>query len=208
MPRLQSLGESGFTAELGTVLPAVTCSVQSTFLTGACRATTASSATAGTSATSVRCCYGGSTTAGGRREVLGDRTARRPDYRVANVCWWYAMGADLDTTVTPRPAYHADGRKSPDCWTWPPQLHDALTRRLGTFPLFNYWGPTASIESSRWIVEAARRVMPDHDLTLVYVPHLDYDLQRHGPDARRRRRPPATSTPCWRRCSTTPRPQV
>mgnify|MGYP006204387765 CR=1 FL=1 len=30
---------------------------------------------------------------------------------------------------------------------------------------------------------AARKVMPDHDLTLVYVPHLDYDLQRFGPDS-------------------------
>jgi predicted AlkP superfamily pyrophosphatase or phosphodiesterase len=25
--------------------------------------------------------------------------------------------------------------------------------------------------------------MPEHDLTLVYVPHLDYDLQRFGPDS-------------------------
>jgi len=91
------------------------------------------------------------------------------------------MGADVDTTVTPRPVYHADGRKAPDCWTWPPELHDRLTAELGPFPLFSYWGPTASLTSSAWIVDAARAVLPDHDLTLVYVPHLDYDLQRFGP---------------------------
>ena len=184
MPRLQSLAASGFRAELGTVLPAVTCTVQSTFLTG-------------------RLPRDHGIVGNGwffrelgevllwrqhNRLVAGEKvweTARRarPDYRVANVCWWYAMGSTTDATVTPRPVYHADGRKSPDCWTWPPQLHDELTRRLGTFPLFHYWGPTASIESSRWIVEAARMIMPDHDLTLVYVPHLDYDLQRYGPDA-------------------------
>lgn len=92
-------------------------------------------------------------------------------------------GASVDTIVTPRPVYHADGRKSADCYTRPAALHDRLTTELGTFPLFSYWGPTAGIASSRWIVEAARRVLSDHDMTLVYLPHLDYDLQRHGPAA-------------------------
>jgi hypothetical protein len=87
------------------------------------------------------------------------------------------------SAVTPRPVYHADGRKDPDCWTWPPELHDELVGELGPFPLFTYWGPTAGIASSRWIVNAARRLMPEHDMTLVYVPHLDYDLQRFGPDS-------------------------
>jgi predicted AlkP superfamily pyrophosphatase or phosphodiesterase len=93
------------------------------------------------------------------------------------------MGASTDITVTPRPVYHADGRKSPDCYARPPALHDELTAELGTFPLFHYWGPTASIASSRWIVAAARRVLRTDrpDLTMVYVPHLDYDLQRFGP---------------------------
>jgi predicted AlkP superfamily pyrophosphatase or phosphodiesterase len=33
-PRLAALGRAGFTAPLGTVLPAVTCSAQATMLTG------------------------------------------------------------------------------------------------------------------------------------------------------------------------------
>jgi hypothetical protein len=102
---------------------------------------------------------------------------------VANICWWYAMGADVDWTVTPRPIYYADGRKEPDCYTYPPSLHTALTQELGGFPLFTYWGPGAGMPSSRWICRAAQQVMEMHnpDLTLVYVPHLDYDLQRFGP---------------------------
>jgi len=184
MPRLRALADEGFGAELGTVLPAVTCSVQSTFLTGLPPS-------------------GHGIVGNGwffrelgevllwrqhNRLVAGEKvweTIRRtlPGYRVANICWWYAMGSTTDVTVTPRPVYHADGRKSPDCWTWPPSLRDELVAELGEFPLFQYWGPTASLSSSRWIVDAARRVMPDHDLTLVYVPHLDYDLQRFGPDS-------------------------
>ncbi|WP_405009998.1 nucleotide pyrophosphatase/phosphodiesterase family protein [Kitasatospora sp. NBC_01539] len=184
MPRLRAVGERGFRAELGTVLPAVTCSVQSTFLTG--------------EPPSGHGVVGNGWYFRDLGEVLlwrqhnalvgGEKlwqTARRarPGYTVANICWWYAMGADVDWTVTPRPVYHADGRKDPDCYTHPPELHDRLTGTVGTFPLFQYWGPGAGLASSRWICRAARQVMADHDpdLTLVYVPHLDYDLQRYGP---------------------------
>lgn len=184
MPRLQKVAADGFRAELGTVLPAVTCSAQSTFLTG--------------SMPRDHGIVGNGWYFRDLGEVLlwrqhnklvqGEKvweTIRRSrsDYKVANVCWWYAMGSTTDVTVTPRPVYHADGRKSPDCWTWPPELHDELTQRFGTFPLFNYWGPTASIKSSQWIVEATRHLLPDHDMTLAYVPHLDYDLQRFGPES-------------------------
>ncbi|GHD30834.1 alkaline phosphatase family protein [Nocardiopsis kunsanensis] len=188
-PRLRALAERGWQAPLETVLPAVTCTVQSTFLTG-------------------RTPAGHGAVANGwyfrdlgevylwrqhNRLVQGEKvweTARRhrPGLKVANVCWWYAMGATTDWTVTPRPIYHADGRKSPDCYTRPPELHDELTEELGPFPLFNYWGPTASLASSEWIVAATRRLMPRADLTLCYLPHLDYDLQRHGPDSPQARR--------------------
>jgi predicted AlkP superfamily pyrophosphatase or phosphodiesterase len=184
MPRLAALG--GTEATLGTVLPAVTCSVQSTMVTG----------------TLPR--EHGIVGNGWYFRELGEvllwrqhnrlvageklwETARaaRPGYRAANLCWWYAMGASTDITVTPRPVYHADGRKSPDCYVRPPALHDELVAEFGAFPLFRYWGPTASIASSAWIVAAARRVLRTHrpELTMVYVPHLDYDLQRFGPTA-------------------------
>ncbi len=184
MPRVQRVAASGFAAELGTVLPAVTCSVQSTFLTGLTPSEHGIVGNGWYFRDLGEVFLWRQHNALVQGEKLWDVIRReRPGYKVANVCWWYAMGADVDSTVTPRPVYHADGRKSPDCWTWPPELHDRLTDKLGDFPLFTYWGPTAAIPSSRWIVEAARELMPEHDLTLVYVPHLDYDLQRHGPDS-------------------------
>ncbi len=183
MPRLAALADTGFQAGLGTVLPAVTCSVQSTFLTG--------------EQPSGHGIVGNGWYFRDLGEVLlwrqhnglvgGEKlwhAARkiRPDYTVANVCWWYAMGADVNWTVTPRPIYHADGRKDPDCYTDPPQLHDELTNQLGTFPLFSYWGAAAGITSSEWIAQATRQMITNHspDLTLAYLPHLDYDLQRFG----------------------------
>ena len=94
------------------------------------------------------------------------------------------MGATHDIGVTPRPIYKSDGRKLPDCYTQPLELRDELTRELGAFPLFQFWGPGTSIVSSRWIADAALHVRRTRSptLTLVYLPHLDYDLQRFGPD--------------------------
>jgi predicted AlkP superfamily pyrophosphatase or phosphodiesterase len=186
MPNVSAVGASGFTANLATVFPAVTCSVQSTLLTGL---PPREHGIVGNGwyfrdLGEVFLWRQHNALVGG--EKVWDAARRdRPGYRVANVCWWYAMGAATDLTITPRPIYHADGRKSPDCYTYPPGLHDELTGRLGPFPLFNYWGPTASITSSKWIIAAAGRILTqkDPDLTLVYVPHLDYDLQRYGPDA-------------------------
>ncbi|MBC2932627.1 nucleotide pyrophosphatase/phosphodiesterase family protein [Nocardioides sp. zg-1228] len=184
MPRLRRIADEGSRATLEPILPAVTCSVQSTFLTG------------------LPPSGHGAVGNGWYFRELGEvflwrqhnklvegekvwETIRRerPDYTVANVCWWYAMGATTDWTVTPRPIYYADGKKAPDCYTRPPELHDELVGELGEFPLFTYWGPTASIASSEWIIAATRRLMPRSDLTLCYVPHLDYDLQRFGPDS-------------------------
>ena len=182
MPRLRALAERGSRATLGTVLPAVTCSVQSTFLTGRMPAEHGAVGNGWFFRDLGEVMFWRQPNSLVAGEKVWDALRRaHPDAKVANVCWWYAMGMDVDTIVTPRPVYHADGRKSPDCYTRPTWLRDELTEALGEFPLFRYWGPTASIESSAWIVEATRRVMPHHDLTMAYVPHLDYDLQRFGP---------------------------
>jgi predicted AlkP superfamily pyrophosphatase or phosphodiesterase len=178
MPNVAKVGPA---ATLRPVLPAVTCSMQATLLTGALPRDH------------------GIVGNGWYFRDLGEVLLWRqhnaliggeqlwtavPGLRTANVCWWYAMGAPTDLLVTPRPIYHADGRKSPDCYTRPPSLHDDLEAALGPFPLFTYWGPNAGLASSEWIIAAARRILTRErpDLLLVYVPHLDYDLQRHGPD--------------------------
>ncbi|WP_161888470.1 alkaline phosphatase family protein [Pontibacter russatus] len=109
--------------------------------------------------------------------------AADPNFTVANMGWWYNMNTTADYTLTPRPQYLADGRKMPDCYTQPASLRDTLQAQLGTFPLFNYWGPKTSIKSSKWIADASKITddLYNPTLTLIYLPHLDYNLQRHGP---------------------------
>ncbi len=108
--------------------------------------------------------------------------AKNPDFTCANMFWWYNMYSTADYAVTPRPQYRADGRKMPDCYSFPMDIRHRLDKELGTFPLFSFWGPRTNIKSSRWIAEASMRVHEWYDptLMLVYLPHLDYNLQRHG----------------------------
>ncbi len=122
--------------------------------------------------------------------VRGDKVwekakARNNKCTTANLFWWFNMNSTCDITVTPRPIYTHNGRKIPDISTQPDTLRDTLQKKLGAFPLFDFWGPRAGIRSSDWIARAAMHVMREHDpaLTLIYIPHLDYVLQREGPNS-------------------------
>ena len=183
-PRLNALA-SGFRASVGPVLPAVTCPVQATYLTGLAPRDHGIVANGWYFRElaevlfwrqSARLMSGETVWRAGR--------SRDPGFTCAQVFWWFNMYCGADWAVTPRPAYPADGRKIPDIYADPPDVRTALNARLGRFPLFNFWGPTAGIESTRWIASAAAEILREKrpTLTLVYLPHLDYDLQRLGPD--------------------------
>ncbi|MBP1651129.1 MAG: type phosphodiesterase/nucleotide pyrophosphatase [Bacteroidetes bacterium] len=110
-----------------------------------------------------------------------------PSFTVSKMFWWYNMYSSADYSVTPRPQYLADGRKAPDCYAHPSSLRDHLQKELGTFPLFQFWGPGANIKSTQWIADASVMTddMYDPTLTLIYLPHLDYCLQKSGQDLTR-----------------------
>ena len=107
-----------------------------------------------------------------------------PAFTCSNMFWWYNMYLTADYSVTPRPQYLADGRKMPDCYSHPAKLRDELQDKLGQFPLFSFWGPGANIKSTQWIADASKLTDDRYDptLTLIYLPHLDYCLQKFGPD--------------------------
>ena len=90
-----------------------------------------------------------------------------------------------DIVLTPKPEHGPDGKLVSLCWSEPRELVPRLFGELGPFPLMNYWGPMARIAGSQWIARAAAIVWREHlpQLQWVYIPHLDYDLQRFGPDS-------------------------
>jgi predicted AlkP superfamily pyrophosphatase or phosphodiesterase len=120
-----------------------------------------------------------------RAEKIWEAAKRRnPNFTSSKMFWWYNMYSSADFSATPRPQYHADGVKVPDCYTFPAHLRDKLQAKFGTFPLFKFWGPTTSIACSKWIADASMEVDKENDptLTLIYLPHLDYCLQKFGVD--------------------------
>jgi len=112
---------------------------------------------------------------------------QNPEFTCSKMFWWYNMYSSADYSATPRPQYHADGVKVPDCYSYPADLRDRLQAKLGTFPLFKFWGPNTSIDCSKWIADASLEVDKEYNptLTLIYLPHLDYCLQKFGTDFRK-----------------------
>lgn len=184
-PHLSRLARAGAVRPLATVTPAVTCSVQATFMAGGLPRDHGIVGNGWFFRDLLEVWLWRQS----NRLVAGEKIweagkRRNPAFTTANLFWWYNIGASHDFAITPRPIYKADGRKLPDCYTKPSELREELTRELGPFPLFQFWGPGTSIASSRWIADAALRIRRSRSptLTLVYLPHLDYDLQRFGPD--------------------------
>jgi predicted AlkP superfamily pyrophosphatase or phosphodiesterase len=108
---------------------------------------------------------------------------QRKPFKSAKLFWWFNQGAAVDISVTPKPHYGVDGNKAFGITGDPPLLSEQLERELGAFPFPFFWGPMAGLKSTAWIASASAKVVQEHKptLTLVYLPHLDYDPQRFGP---------------------------
>jgi len=184
-PNLAKLVARGGMQPLATVTPAVTCTAQTSMLTGLLPRDHGIVANGWLFRDLMEVFFWRQS----NRLIAGERVwdagkARDPAFTCANLFWWYNIAASADVGVTPRPMYPADGRKIPDCYATPQALRDELNEKLGPFPLFKFWGPATDISSSQWIADCTQHVRAKHRpaLTLVYLPHLDYNLQRLGPD--------------------------
>ena len=166
------------------VLPAVTTSVQSTYVTGKWPTETGIVGNGWYDREDCEVKFWKQS----NKLVAGEKIwekAKKQDARFtcSNMFWWYNMYSTADYSVTPRPNYLADGRKMPDCYSHPAALRDELQTKLGQFPLFQFWGPGANIKSTQWIADASMHTddLYNPTLTLIYLPHLDYCLQKMGP---------------------------
>jgi len=183
-PHLSRLARDGGMRPLTTILPAVTCSVQSTFTTGLLPSDHGCIANGWYDRELAEVLFWRQSNHLVHGEKVWEAAARLDSsFTCAKLFWWYNMYSTATYSVTPRPLYPADGRKIPDLYTQPAALRDELTDHLGRFPLFHFWGPAADRRSSEWIARCAAYVDETRrpTLTLVYLPHLDYNLQRLGP---------------------------
>ncbi|KAB8332095.1 alkaline phosphatase family protein [Scytonema tolypothrichoides VB-61278] len=187
-PSLSSWAASGKVVPIAPVLPAVTCTVQATYLTG--KMPNEHGIVANGWYFRDECevkFWRQSNKLVQTPKVWDIAHSLDPSFTCANLFWWYNMYSFADYAVTPRPMYPADGRKLPDIYTQPQEWRSPLQAELGQFPLFNFWGPNTSIASTQWIASSAKWVeeRKNPTLTLIYLPHLDYCLQKFGPEDKR-----------------------
>jgi predicted AlkP superfamily pyrophosphatase or phosphodiesterase len=187
-PALSHMAKTGWVRPLQEVIPAVTCTAQATILTGQLPQNhgIVGNGWLFRETGEVRFWQQSNkllqaepvyATARARAEQAG------LSFRAAKLFWWFNQGAAVDISVTPKPHYGADGNKVFGITGSPDGLSERLERELGAFPFHTFWGPTAGLPCTLWIAACAAQVLKHErpELTLVYLPHLDYDPQRHGP---------------------------
>jgi predicted AlkP superfamily pyrophosphatase or phosphodiesterase len=188
-PRLEAIAATGWMRPIREVLPSVTCTAQATMLTGVPpnRHGIVANGWLWRSTGEVRFWLQSNRLI--QSEPLYQTALRRArrlgrPFRCAKLFWWFNQGAAVEISVTPKPYYGADGNKAFGIHGTPLGLTERLEPRLGPFPFASFWGPMAGLPCTEWIARCAAEILGDErpDLTLVYLPHLDYDPQRFGPD--------------------------
>ena len=192
-PHINAFRKSGALAHIAPALPAVTCTAQSTYLTGKTASAHGIVANGWYNRELAEVQFWKqSNHLVAAPKIWETLRAQSPDFTCAKMFWWYNMYSTADWSVTPRPMYPADGRKLFDIYAWPFDVRDELKRDLGEFPFPGFWGPAAGVDSpqgkadcvTRWIAASAKWIEEKKapTLNLVYLPHLDYNLQRLGPN--------------------------
>ena len=186
-PRLQAVARAGWSAPMQDVIPAVTCSAQATMLTGQPveRHGIVGNGWLFRDTGEVRFWQQSNRLIEAEPiYVTARRKAREQGraFKCAKLFWWFNQGAAVDVSVTPKPYYGIDGNKVFGITGSPDGLTEKLESELGAFPFFTFWGPKAGLPCTEWIARCAASVLRSErpDLTLVYLPHLDYDPQRFG----------------------------
>jgi predicted AlkP superfamily pyrophosphatase or phosphodiesterase len=190
-PRIAEFRKRGALANITPAFPAVTCTAQSNYLTGKPPAAhgIVGNGWFNRELAEVQFWKQANHIVHGEK-IWDELRARDPKFTVANCFWWFNMYSSVDHAITPRPIYRADGGKVFDIYSWPYAIREEIKRDLGEFPFFGFWGPAAGIKTpqgsadcaTRWIANSAKWIETKHapSLNLIYLPHLDYNLQRHG----------------------------
>jgi hypothetical protein len=190
-PRLNALAEAGWRRTLLEVFPAVTCTAQASMLTGKLPEEHGIVGNGWLYRDTMEVRFWQQSSRLLQAEPLYVTARRRAQergerFRCAKLFWWFNQGAAVDISVTPKPHYGADGNKAFDILSEPEEWAGRFKRALGDFPFHTFWGPMAGLPCTQWIARAAAKVLraPEGppELTFVYLPHLDYDTQRLGPE--------------------------
>ncbi|MEW4562165.1 nucleotide pyrophosphatase/phosphodiesterase family protein [Bremerella sp. JC770] len=186
MPNLTALTESGDKATLVPSFPAVTLCVETNIMTGMLPVDHGVVAN------------GWYDRDKGEVELwtMGNEAIDRPqiwdtlkqhDSSLTSAVWFPMLSkrCSADYVCMPAPVHNPDGSESLWCYTRPTEYYGQLLEEHGHFPLKFFWGPLASIPSTKWIADTAALTAKKHkpNFFYIYLPHLDYQAQKLGPDS-------------------------
>jgi predicted AlkP superfamily pyrophosphatase or phosphodiesterase len=194
-PRIAEFRKRGTLAQIAPAFPAVTCTAQSNYLTGKLPSEHGIVGNGWFNREFAETQFWKQSNHIVHGKKIWDELHEQSEIAnrkssIANCFWWFNMYSSVDYSITPRPMYPADGRKFFDVYSWPYSIREEIKKDLDEFPFFSFWGPAAGIDSpqgkadaaSRWIAKSAKWIENKYSptLNLIYLPHLDYNLQRHG----------------------------
>lgn len=193
MPRTAALIQQGGSIRIDPALPALTCTAQSNYLTGVRPSTHGIVANGWYDRNLAEVQFWKQPNQLVQAPKIWEQLKQEiPEFTCAKLFWWYNMYSSVDFSITPRPMYPADGRKVFDIYTSPYAIGPEIKKDLGPFPFPTFWGPAAGVQTpqgppdavSQWIANSAKWIESRHkpSLNLIYLPHLDYNLQRLGPE--------------------------
>jgi predicted AlkP superfamily pyrophosphatase or phosphodiesterase len=199
-PRIAEFRKRGAIAQIAPAFPAVTCTAQSNYLTGMLPSQHGIVGNGWYNREPAEIQFWKQSNHlvqqpkiwDALRASIPDPRAKTPaPFAAANCFWWFNMYSTVDYSLTPSPMYPADGRKVFNIYSWPYSIRAEIKRDLGEFPFFGFWGPAAGMDTAQgnadavscWIAESAKWIENKFSptLNLIYLPHLDYNLQRYGP---------------------------
>jgi len=181
-PNIFNISQTGETRNIETVFPAVTCTVQSSLLSGSYPEIHGIISNGLYNKQDYAVSFWEQSSKLVQADRIWDTNKMRGNgSKTAVLFWQNTMYSSADIVLTPRPL-HMDDRIIMWCYSKPPGFYEKLIQKIGKFDLSWYWGPLVSKKSSEWIELATEFVLENEmpKFLFTYIPHLDYAFQRNG----------------------------
>jgi predicted AlkP superfamily pyrophosphatase or phosphodiesterase len=184
VPNIAKITQTGETAKLEPTFPAVTCTVQASILSGKYPRDHGIISNGLYDRATYSVLFWEQSSSLVQAPRAWDIVKQNDSKKTAVLFWQNTMYANSDIVVTPRPI-HLDDKIVMWCYSKPVGYYEKLKEKFGEFNLASYWGPLASPKSSEWIGNAAEYTLESErpNFLFVYVPHVDYSVQRFGKES-------------------------
>lgn len=177
---VQQEGEFGY---LKPVFPSVTCTVQSSILTGKYPNEHGIISNGMFDRVNLQTLFWEQSTNLVQSEKIWDHIKQKnQSAKTALLFWQNSMYSNNDFVISPRPIHLENGQMDMWCYSKPVDYYERLAQKIGEFNLLNYWGPFASFNSSDWITKSVEYTIENNrpQLLFAYFPQIDYSAQKFG----------------------------